>query len=74
MEVDAGPCMSGVTLPVLYLRARDDRVVRRRAGTMSWPLLPQARRVEIAAPHCLLQTAPQAAARAIMDLIGPTAP
>ena len=35
-------------------------------------LLPQARRVEIAAPHCLLQTAPQAA-RAIMDLIGPTA-
>ena len=36
-------------------------------------LLPQARRVEIAAPHCLLQTAPQAA-RAIMDLIGPTAP
>ena len=37
MEVDAGPCMSGVTLPVLYLRARDDRVVRRRAGTMSWP-------------------------------------
>ena len=37
IEVDAGPRMSGVTLPVLYLRARDDRVVRRRAGTMSWP-------------------------------------
>ena len=37
-------------------------------------LIPQARRVEIAAPHCLLQTAPQEAARAIMDFIGPTAP
>lgn len=74
MEVDAGPCMSGVTLPVLYLRARDDRVVRRRAGDHVMALLPQARRVEIAAPHCLLQTAPQEAARAIMDLIGPTAP
>ena len=37
IDVDAGPRMSGVTLPVLYLSARDDRVVPRRAGTMSWP-------------------------------------
>ena len=36
IDVDAGPRMSGVTLPVLYLSARDDRVVPRRAGTMSW--------------------------------------
>lgn len=74
IDVDAGPRMSGVTLPVLYLSARDDRVVPRRAGDHVMALIPQARRVEIAAPHCLLQTAPQEAARAIMDFIGPAAP
>ena len=35
-------------------------------------LIPQARRVEIAAPHCCKPR--RKAARAIMDFIGPTAP
>ncbi len=39
------------------------------AAALVEQLAPQTRRVEIDAPHCLLQAAPEAAAAAIADFL-----
>ena len=65
LETDASPSFARGSLPVLYLRARHDRLVppanalqilRQAAGTQL---------VDIDAPHMLLQAAPAAAAHAV---------
>ena len=65
LEMDASPSFARGSLPVLYLRARHDRLVppanalqilRQAAGTQL---------VDIDAPHMLLQAAPAAAADAV---------
>ena len=65
LEMDASPSFARGSLPVLYLRARHDRLVppanalqilRQAAGTQL---------VDIDAPHRLLQAAPAAAATAV---------
>ena len=65
LETDASPSFARGSLPVLYLRARHDRLVppanalqilRQAAGTQL---------VDIDAPHMLLQAAPAAAADAV---------
>jgi len=65
LETDASPSFARGSLPVLYLRARHDRLVppanalqilRQAAGTQL---------VDIDAPHMLLQASPAAAAHAV---------
>ncbi|MCG2601105.1 MAG: lysophospholipase, partial [Achromobacter sp.] len=69
MAADQRAAFAGVRLPLLYLQARHDRVVPPAAAALVEQLAPQTRRVEIDAPHCLLQAAPEAAAAAIADFL-----
>ncbi len=65
LRADATPCLARIRMPVLCLRARADRLLWPRTTQQLLAGLPQARLVELDAPHLLLQTAPEAAARAI---------
>lgn len=69
MDADQTAAFAGVRMPLLYLQARHDRVVPPAAAALVARLAPQARIVDIDAPHCLLQAAPRAAAEAITDFL-----
>ena len=64
-DVDATEELSRVRVPVLYLRATEDRVVPRAASRLVARLLPSIRMVDVEGPHLLLQTVPHATARAV---------
>jgi pimeloyl-ACP methyl ester carboxylesterase len=65
LEVDAGECLRRITLPVLILRARDDRIVPRAASLWMSERLAAAHVAVIDGPHLLLQAAPQECAAAV---------
>ncbi len=69
MAADQRAACAGVRLPLLYLQARHDRVVPPAAATLVRQLAPQTLLVDIDAPHCLLQAAPEAAAAAIAGFL-----
>lgn len=69
MGADQSAAFAGVRMPVLYLQARHDRVVPPAAAALVARLAPQTRVVDIDAPHCLLQAAPEAAAEAIISFM-----
>lgn len=69
MGADQSAAFAGVRMPVLYLQARHDRVVPPAAAVLVARLAPQTRVVDIDAPHCLLQAAPEAAAEAIVGFM-----
>lgn len=69
MDADQTAAFGTVQLPVLYLRARHDRLVSPAAAALVQRLVPQTRIVDIDAPHCLLQAAPRAAADAIAGFL-----
>lgn len=63
--VDATAALGEIDLPMLYLRATRDRLVGPDSLSAIQRARPQARGVEIDAPHFILQTCPEQAARAI---------
>lgn len=65
LETDASPSFARGTLPVLYLRARHDRLVPPENAVQILRQAAGAQLVDIAAPHMLLQAAPAAAATAV---------
>ncbi|APA71513.1 alpha/beta fold hydrolase [Janthinobacterium sp. 1_2014MBL_MicDiv] len=65
LETDASRSFARGGLPVLYLRARHDRLVPPANALQILRLAPGAQLLDIAAPHMLLQAAPQAAADAV---------
>ncbi|WP_290603463.1 alpha/beta hydrolase [Janthinobacterium sp.] len=65
ITADATPALARGSLPVLYLRARHDRLVPPATALQILRLAPGAQLVDIDAPHMLLQAAPAAAADAI---------
>ncbi|CAM3138202.1 Alpha/beta hydrolase family [Janthinobacterium lividum] len=65
LETDASRSFARGTLPVLYLRARHDRLVPHANALQILRLAPDAQLADIAAPHMLLQAAPEAAAVAV---------
>ncbi|HVK55911.1 MAG TPA: alpha/beta hydrolase [Burkholderiales bacterium] len=69
LEVDVSSKLKQINLPILYLRASEDRVVKRSASALIVRLAMRARIVELEAPHFLLQTAPVEAAVAIRRFI-----
>ncbi len=69
MSADQTAAFATVRLPVLYLRARHDRLVSSAAAALVQRLAPQTRIVDIDAPHCLLQAAPRPAAEAIAGFL-----
>lgn len=62
---DVSAEVSKVRVPILYLRASDDRLVPRWCGERIASLSPRVNIVEISAPHLLLQCAPRESAVAI---------
>jgi len=69
LEVDVAPALADIRVPVLYLRATEDRLVPEAAPLLLQRHLPGARVMEIEAPHFLLQVAPAAAAREVDHFI-----
>ena len=65
MGVDVSAMLRRVIAPSLYLRASQDRLVPASASAHIKALLPAVEVQQIHAPHCLLQVAPNEAARAI---------
>ena len=69
LSVDVTEEMAALNMPVLYLQARHDRLIRPQAGREVMRLAGNARHVVIDAPHFLFQMAPAPAAIEIGRLI-----
>lgn len=69
LSVDVVPQLSAVRVPVLYLRATEDRVVPSAAYQLISRLLPDTKIAELEAPHFLLQAAPNAAAQQVRAFV-----
>lgn len=67
MAVDVRQALAATRVPLLYLRASEDRLVPAAAGESIARIRVDVRLVEIPAPHCLLQAAPDQAARQLVD-------
>jgi pimeloyl-ACP methyl ester carboxylesterase len=65
LSVDVSARMEQVKVPVLYLRAKHDRVVPHSASRRVQMLCPHARVIEIDAPHFVLQAKPTESAAAV---------
>lgn len=68
LSFDATAATACITVPILCLRAMRDRVIAASAATEIAARNPRCTIVDIEAPHMLLQCAPAAAARAIVDV------
>jgi pimeloyl-ACP methyl ester carboxylesterase len=66
-DVDVRAHLKEVKVPIMYLRASEDRLVPKSALALICSLVPSVRSVSIVAPHCLLQAAPAEAARSIAN-------
>lgn len=69
LGVDVSARLAGVDVPMLYLRATQDRVVPASAGRLIERLRPDMQVETMDAPHFLLQAAPEAAADAIVRFV-----
>jgi pimeloyl-ACP methyl ester carboxylesterase len=69
LAADVSARLAQVDVPVLYLRAADDRVVPTSASRLASTLLPEMHVVALQAPHFLLQAVPAQAARHIVDFV-----
>jgi pimeloyl-ACP methyl ester carboxylesterase len=63
--IDVREQLRHLAVPLLYLRATEDRVVPSRAGDEVAACARNARFIEIDGPHFLLQTQPEECARHI---------
>jgi pimeloyl-ACP methyl ester carboxylesterase len=69
VDVDLSMRLRDVQVPVLCLRAKEDRVVRMGSHRMLMEHLPHASGVELPGPHFLLQSQAQASADAVADFV-----
>jgi pimeloyl-ACP methyl ester carboxylesterase len=67
LSVDVVAPLRRVSVPVLYLRGRSDRVVPRSAWKVIKDALPSARLVELDGPHFLLQAKPMESAAQVAE-------
>jgi pimeloyl-[acyl-carrier protein] methyl ester esterase len=65
IAVNVVPELSSISVPVLYLRALEDRVVPLSASELILGRVPRAKRLDLVAPHFLLQTVPKEAGSAV---------
>jgi len=68
-RIDVRSALPRIRVPVLYLRASEDGLVPGRCADAIAAAVPQARIVEIEAPHLMLQVAPAAAAAAVRAFV-----
>lgn len=69
LSVDASASLGRVGVPVLYLRASEDRVVPESASQFVAALAPTTKIVELPAPHFLLQVLPLQAGVAVREFM-----
>lgn len=69
LRVEVTKELAALEMPVLYLQARHDRLIRPQAGREVTRLARNARHAVIDAPHFLFQMAPEAAASEIRNLL-----
>lgn len=69
LSVDVSALLARVSLPVLYLRASEDRVVPESASQSIVALAPTTKVVEFPSPHFLLQVLPSQAALAVREFM-----
>jgi pimeloyl-[acyl-carrier protein] methyl ester esterase len=67
LRVDVTPCLSNVSIPVLYLRAANDRLIFSGSGDKILSAIPHAKHINIPGPHLLLQAVPVTCAKAVSD-------
>jgi pimeloyl-ACP methyl ester carboxylesterase len=68
-RTDMRPALANVHVPVLCLRATEDRLVPRRCADAIVRVATQTRIVDIEAPHMLLEVVPAAAADAVKAFV-----
>ena len=65
-RIDISAMLADIEVPILYLHAMRDRIVAEADAQMMEEYLPEVERVDIDAPHLLLQTQPQQCAELII--------
>ncbi|TPG96116.1 alpha/beta hydrolase [Pseudomonas caspiana] len=69
LAVDVSAKLAQVSVPTIYLRAKHDSVVPGTASALVSSMKRDTRIIEIEAPHCLLQVAPEEAAGHIREFL-----
>ena len=69
MDIDVTEHLARVRMPLLYLRATNDRVVPSRVSVEVAHSHPAARVIELDGPHLLMQTAPDIVARHLKSFV-----
>lgn len=69
LSVDVSAKLAEVDVPVLYLRASQDRLVPQTASKLVSQLCPRTEVVQLEAPHFLLQAVPSEAARIVAAFV-----
>ncbi len=64
-RIDVSALLPNIEVPILYLHAIGDKIVAESDAQMIQQYLPDVERVDIDAPHLLLQTRPQQCAELI---------
>lgn len=72
LAVDVAGALANIRVPLLYLRASEDRLVPGSASALIAASVVHTRIVDFVAPHFLLQVVPAAAAAAVAGFIGGT--
>lgn len=72
LSVDVTAELGSVAVPMLYLRAAQDRLVPPAASSAIAQVQPGLRIVEFSAPHLLLQASPVESARVVRDFLHET--
>ncbi len=67
LRINVSSRLPAIAVPLLYLRATEDRLLSRNAGDHILSAAPQCKIVDVAGPHLLLQAAPLACAQAVGD-------
>jgi pimeloyl-ACP methyl ester carboxylesterase len=69
LAVDCRSPLRRIEVPMLYLRARHDRLIPASAGRAIQELRPDCELIDVEAPHFLLQTASDACAAAVLAFV-----
>lgn len=69
LSVDQSAALKEINVPLLYLRAREDRVIGKSSSEWVLALSTNAQVIEFEAPHFLLQTLPTEVAQIVSEFI-----
>jgi pimeloyl-ACP methyl ester carboxylesterase len=73
-DVNVVPQLRSIAVPLMYLRASEDRVVPAASSQTILENVPESRTEEVVGPHLLLQTRPKEAATMVEDFLQATDP